>query len=131
MSWYNKIIDKLNKAKIFSEVEVVGAKIRATVDEKCFLDIYFDPTTGSYSYALIDLTLPYPGDKRAFGWDDYPHEHTPQIRKLRSHPHHFQRRVSRSRSEWIFEESSTRGNVEREISTVIQEVKHYLKKRNN
>ena len=131
MSWYNRVIDKLNKAKIFSKVEVVGAKIRATVDEDRFLDIYFDPTTGSYSYALIDLRLPFPGDKRAFGWDDYPHEHTPEIKKLRGHPHHFQRRASKFRPEWIFEESPLRGNVEREISIVIQEVRHYLKKRNN
>ncbi|MBI1744906.1 hypothetical protein HYR54_17825 [Candidatus Acetothermia bacterium] len=127
MSWHNKVIDKLTKAKIFSRVELVGVKIRATLDEDRFLDIYFDPTTGSYSYALIDLTLPYPGDKRAFGWDDYPHEHTPEIKKLRSHPHHFQRRSSES--VWIFEESPMRGDVEKEISIVIQAVRHYLKKR--
>ena len=47
---------------------------RATISETLFLDIHYDPTTPSYSYALIDLTSPHPGDKRILGWDDYPHE---------------------------------------------------------
>ena len=41
---------------------------------RMFLDIFYDPTTKSYSYSLVDLELTYKGDKRIFGWDDYPHE---------------------------------------------------------
>ena len=74
MMWYKTVIDKLLASSLFSEVNLVGAKIRASFDEIRFLDIHYDPTTHSYSYALIDLGLPYVGDKRIFGWDDYPHQ---------------------------------------------------------
>lgn len=71
------------------------------------------------------LTLPYPGDKRVFGWDDYPHENVPKIKRLKSFPHHFQKR---SQGGWIFEESPMRGDVEGEIDLVIKAVKDHLKK---
>jgi hypothetical protein len=87
------------------------------------VDIYYDPTTSSYSYALIDQTLPNSGDKRGFGWDDYPHENIPEIKRMESYPHHFQKR---SKGRWIFEESSMRGDVEREMDFVIKAVKDYL-----
>jgi len=54
------------------------------VDETTFLDIHHDPVSKGYSYALIDLKLPYPGDKRVFGWDDYPHEGIKEIKSLKS-----------------------------------------------
>ncbi len=130
MAWQNRVIDKLTKAKIFIQIELLGAKIRATVDEDRFLDVYFDPTTSSYSYAFIDLTLPFSGDQRAFGWDDYPHESAPKIRKLRSYPRHFQQRTSQSKPEWIFTESPLRGRVDKEIPIVIQEIKRYTRKKN-
>ena len=110
---------------LFSEVNLVGAKIRASVDETRFLDIHFDPTTLSYSYALIDLGLPYPGDKRLLGWDDYPHEGVVEIQQLESYPHHFQKRTDDG--SWIFEVSPMRGNVESEIDTVIAVVRAYLR----
>jgi hypothetical protein len=43
---------------------VIGAKVRAMISNTLFLDIYYEPTTKSYSYGLIDLELPYKGDKR-------------------------------------------------------------------
>ncbi len=123
MSWYKLVLQKLGDAGIFTEVRIIGAKIRAAIDETIFLDIHYDPTTTSYSYALIDLKLPYFGDKRIFGWDDYPHEGVKEIKDLRSYPHHFQRRQEEN---WIFEESEMRGDVAIEIEAVIMEVKGYL-----
>jgi hypothetical protein len=58
MPWYRDVKKKLEDSGIFLEVKVVGAKIRAFVSESLFLEIYYDPTTGSYSYGLVDLTLP-------------------------------------------------------------------------
>jgi hypothetical protein len=122
--WYKAVIEKLQASGLFSEVSLVGAKVRALLDETRFLDIHFDPTSQSYSYALIDLTLPYPGDKRLFGWDDYPHQGVAEIRQLESYPHHFQRRAEDG--SWIFEASPMRGNIEPEIDIIIATVKTRL-----
>lgn len=124
MVWYRTVKQKLEASGIFKEVLIVGAKIRAVISETLFLEIYHDPTTKSYSYGLVDLNLPNSGDKRIFGWDDYPHEGVEEIRRLKSYPHHFQRR---KRERWVFEESQMRGNVEKEIDTIIKAVSKYLK----
>ena len=123
MSWYKIVLRKLDSAGIFSEVRMIGAKIRATIDQTTFLDIHYDPTTTSYSYALIDLQLPYCGDKRVFGWDDYPHEGVEALETLQSYPHHFQKRLD---ADWAFEESEMRGDIRTEIESVIAEVQSYL-----
>jgi hypothetical protein len=73
MSWYPAVLSKLRAARIFRKVEIVGSKIRATIDNQRFLDIHYDSDTLSYSYAVIDESLQYPNDKRVFGWDDFPH----------------------------------------------------------
>lgn len=122
--WHRIVTEKLRSCNLFREVSLVGAKIRAALDGARFLDIHFDPTTHSYSYALIDLRLPYRGDKRLFGWDDYPHENIEAIRQLESYPHHFQRRTEDG--QWLFESSPMRGNIEQEIDIVIATVKIYL-----
>lgn len=122
--WHRTITEKLRSCNLFREVSLVGAKIRAVLDDTRFLDIHFDPTTRSYSYALIDLKLPYPGDKRIFGWDDYPHETVEAIRQLQSYPHHFQRR--QPDGSWLFETSPMRGDIEGEIDLIIAAVKIYL-----
>ena len=124
-SWYQQVRIRLESSGIFVRIEVIGAKVRAFTREELYVDIYYDPTTSSYSYALIDQTLPGPGDKRVFGWDDYPHENVPEIKRMKSYPHHFQRR---SQGRWIFEESSMRGDVEREMDFVIKAVKDHLRK---
>ncbi|MBS1263070.1 MAG: hypothetical protein MAG715_00238 [Methanonatronarchaeales archaeon] len=123
MAWYREVTRSLEGSGLFEKVSVAGAKVRAEVDETIFLDIYHDPTTGSYSYALIDLTLKVEGDKRLIGWDDYPHEGVDEIEALDSYPHHFQRREG---SEWLFEESPVRGEVEEEIDLVLEEVSRFL-----
>ena len=89
MVWHKVVLRRLETSGLFSEVGLVGAKVRAVVDRARFLDIHYDPTTKSYSYAFIDLGLPYLGDKRLFGWDDYPHEGVVEIEQLKSYPHHF------------------------------------------
>jgi hypothetical protein len=122
--WYKAVIEKLRNSGLFSEVNLVGAKVRASVDEACFLDIHLDPTAQSYSHALIDLRLPYPGDKRVFGWDDYPHQGVVEIQQLERYPHHFQKRAEDGGC--IFEPSSMQGDIEHEIDTVIAAVKAYL-----
>lgn len=124
--WYKAVIEKLRNSGLFSEVNLVGAKVRASVDETCFLDIHLDPTAQSYSYALIDLRLPYPGDKRVFGWDDYPHQGVVTIQQLERYPHHFQKRAEDGG--WIFEPSPMRGDIEHEIDIVVAAVKAYLQK---
>ena len=122
--WYGPVLKALRSSGLFVEVSLIGAKVRASLSETLFLDVHFDPTTRSYSYAFIDLTAPDPGDKRIFGWDDYPHEGVEAIRRLSSYPHHFQQRGSNG--EFIFEESSMRGDVEREMSLVLAALSRYL-----
>jgi len=124
MVWHKVVLRRLETCGLFGEVGLVGAKVRAVIDEARFLDIHYDPTTESYSYALIDLGLPYPGDKRLFGWDDYPHEGVAEIEKLKSYPHHFQRRAEDG--SWIFEASPMRGDIEHEMDIVIAVVRAYL-----
>lgn len=124
MVWHQVVLRRLETSRLFGEVGLVGAKVRAAIDEARFLDIHYDPTTESYSYALIDLGLPYAGDKRLFGWDDYPHEGVIEIEKLKSYPHHFQRRAEDG--SWIFEASPMRGDIEHEIDIVIAVVRAYL-----
>ncbi|MFQ6137469.1 MAG: hypothetical protein ACE5PM_09875 [Candidatus Hydrothermarchaeales archaeon] len=67
MPWYRDVKKKLEESNIFTEVRVMGSKIRANISDALFLEVYHDPTTGSYSYGLVDLTLPYRGDKRILG----------------------------------------------------------------
>jgi len=124
MIWHKAVLQELKASHLFGQVSLIGAKVRAIVDEAHFLDLYYDPTTQSYSYAFIDLTLPYPGDKRLFGWDDYPHEGVAQIEQLESYPHHFHRRAKNG--SWIFEASPMRGDIVHEIDTVIAIVKNHL-----
>jgi len=123
-AWYKEVIDKLLASELFSEVNLIGAKVRASLDETRFLDLHYDPTTHSYSYALIDLELPHSGDKRLFGWDDYPHERVAELRHLESYPHHFQRRTEDGA--WIFEVSPMRGNIQEEVDTLIAVLRAYL-----
>ena len=127
MAWHQTVILKLRASGLFQEVRVVGAKVRASMSVASFVDIHFDPTTSSYSYALIDLTLPYPGDKRVLGWDDYPHEGVAELEGLPTFPHHFQRRDAAGR--WLFEPSQMRGQVGAEIDVVIATVREYLQTR--
>ncbi len=124
MIWYKTVIAKLQASGLFQEVRLIGAKVRAFLDETWFLDIYFSPVTKSYSYALLDLRLPYTGDKRVFGWDDYPHEGVTVLEQLESYPHHFQRRTDDG--SWVFESSPMRGNVEDELDIIIAAVQAYL-----
>ena len=123
MAWHGEVRAKLKKYGVFKDVMVTGAKIRAVIDENRFLEIYFDPTTKSYSYGLVHLRLPYPSDKRIFGWDDYPHESVKEIRKLKSYPHHFQHRKD---DEWTFEESPMKGDVVNEVDKIMKVVLKYL-----
>jgi hypothetical protein len=122
--WHWGVLQKLRQSGLFVEVILIGGKVRARINDSLFLDIHHDPTSGSYSYALIDLTLCVTGDKRICGWDDYPHEGFGRIRELSSYPHHFQRRTESG--EWIFEVSSTRGNVEQDMDVVLDELRRHL-----
>ncbi len=124
MVWHRHVLRLLRESGLFAEVILIGAKVRAYLSETMFLDVHFDPTTRSYSYALIDLTSPYPGDKRILGWDDYPHEGVEAIRQLRSYPHHFQR--GGAGGQWLFEESEMCGHVEQEVELVLERIKMYL-----
>jgi hypothetical protein len=118
-----ELIAALRSSELFDAVKLAGAKVRASLDDTTFLDIHFDPTTHSYSYALIDLNLSYTGDKRVFGWDDFPHETVTALKSLSSYPHHFQYRALDGM--WIFEESPMRGNVEDEIKIVVARVRAF------
>ena len=122
--WYKEVIEKLLSSGLFTEVNLLGAKVRASLDESCFLHVHYDPTTQSYSYALIDLELPYPGDKRLFGWDDYPHEGVAELQQLDGYPHHFQRRAEEG--DWMFEASPMRGDIQNEVDAVTAALRAYL-----
>jgi hypothetical protein len=124
MVWHRIVLQKLDASGLFHEITLVGAKVRAIVDASQFLDIHYDPTSGSYSYAFIDISLPYAGDKRLFGWDDYPHEGVTEIEQLSSYPHHFHQRAQDGT--WVFESSPMRGDIANEIDTVIATVKDHL-----
>ena len=50
MLWHKSVLKQLRESGLFTEVSLTGAKVRAVVDEARFLDIYYDPTTKSYSY---------------------------------------------------------------------------------
>ncbi len=126
MIWHTAVLHLLRQSGLFTEVQLTGAKVRASLSATRFLDIHFDPTSKSYSYALIDLSLPYEGDKRLFGWDDYPHVGDEIFAKLPSYPHHFQERASDGK--WIFSESEFRGEIESEIAAVIDYLRDYLKR---
>lgn len=119
--WHASIIRILRDSGLFSDVQLTGGKVRAFLSATRILDIHFDPTTQSYSYALIDLTLPYAGDKRLFGWDDFPHPGYDVLTGLKSYPHHFQERLRDGA--WQFSESTFRGDVEGEIGEVIEIVR--------
>lgn len=121
--WHRRVIFALESANLFARVELVGGKVRAIIDADRFLDIHCDPETQSYSYAVIDQSLGYAGDKRLFGWDDFPHIGIASFRELKSYPHHFQRRAGGT---WVFEESPMRGDIENEINVVIEYVGAYL-----
>jgi hypothetical protein len=123
--WHTVVLRKLRRSGLFRDVTLTGVKVRAALSETAFLDIYYDPTGGSYSYALIDLTSPYAGDKRVLGWDDYPHEKADQIRKLDSFPHHYQYRGTSG--EWVFVESPMRGRIEQEMDVIIAAIREYVR----
>lgn len=124
MAWHKYVIDRLEASGLFRSVTLVGGKVRASIDETRFLDIHFDPTMRSYSYALIDMALPYRGDKRVFGWDDFPHEGIAVFKQLVSHPHHFQRRAPDGT--WIFEPSPMRGEIETEMDIVVAVLREFI-----
>ncbi|HUW09119.1 MAG TPA: hypothetical protein VM537_05280 [Anaerolineae bacterium] len=122
--WYKEVIDKLLASGLFGELTLLEAKVRPSIDETRFLDVHYDPTTQSCSYALIDLELPYPGDKRLFGWDDYPHEGVAELQDLESYPYHFQRRAEDGG--WIFEASPMRGDIQDEVDAIITALRERL-----
>lgn len=124
MAWHTAVLDQLRASRLFMGVELTGGKVRASLSLTRFLDIHFDPVSHSYSYALIDLTLPYPGDKRLFGWDDFPHPGVNVLAALPSHPHHFQIRQPDGR--WQFSASPFRGQIEQEIPAVLAYLREYL-----
>ena len=125
MAWHATVTRQLRASGLFSDVQLIGGKVRAVLDEALFLDIHYDPTSTSYSYALINLSLPYAGDKREFGWDDFPHSGNPDLQALLSYPHHRQDRLPDGN--WQFSESSFRGDLEQEIPAVLAYLKRYLK----
>ncbi len=124
MAWHSAVIRRLQQSGLFTTVQLVGAKVRASIDDARFLDIHFDPTTHSYSYALIDSMLDVPGDKRAFGWDDCPHPGEQSMTALPSYPHHFQLRMPGG--QWCFQSSPFVGDVESEIEVVLVYLQEYI-----
>jgi hypothetical protein len=122
------IVRILRGSRLFSNVKLAGGKVRAFISPTQFLDIHFDPITASYSYAVIDITLPYAGDKRLFGWDDFPHPDYTTLTDLASYPHHLQERLPDGN--WQFSESAFRGDIENEIEEVIRFTEKWLQAKN-
>lgn len=126
MIWHTTVVRQLRESGLFSDVQLQGGKVRATLDAARFLDIHYDPSSGSYSYALINLTLHFPGDRREFGWDDYPHPGNERLQALPGFPHHFQERLPDG--SWHFTESPFRGQIERDMLIVLKYLKQFLQK---
>jgi hypothetical protein len=124
MSWHTGVLKQLSQSDLFIEINLVGGKIRAALDQTRFLDIHYDPASKSYSYALIDLKLIYPGDKRLFGWDDFPHPGDISLENLSTYPHHFQESLPDGR--WQFAPTPFRGDIEAEIIAVLDYLRAYL-----
>lgn len=124
MAWHATVSRRLRSSGLFSDVQLIGGKVRAILDETRFVDIHYDPINKSYSYALINLSLPYLGDKREFDWDDFPHPGNPALQALVSYPHHLQERAPDG--SWRFSESKFRGDLELDIPDVLAHLKHFL-----
>ena len=116
--WHAGVIRLLRESGLFTDIQLAGGKVRAIINASIVLDIHFDPVSKSYSYAVIDLTLPYAGDKRLFGWDDFPHPDYPALTSMKCYPHHFQERLPDGK--WRFAESIFRGSLESEIPEVVR-----------
>ena len=119
--WHAIVLRVLRECGLFSNVQLTGGKVRAFLSPNQFLDVYFDPTSNGYSYAVIDLTLSQLGDKRLFGWDDFPHPDYSALTSLSSYPHHYQERLANG--EWQFYESTFRGNIEKEIQEIVRVIR--------
>ena len=124
MAWYVPVQQQLRDSGMFGDIQLVGGKVRASLDDTRFLDIHFDPINHSYSYALIDLSLSVPGDKRVLGWDDYPHPGMSDLSRLPTHPHHFQERMPDG--QWRFAASTFRGDIEKEVEAVLTHLRQHL-----
>jgi hypothetical protein len=124
MAWHSRVMELLLHSGLFGDVQLVGAKVRASIDDTRFLDIHYDPTTHSYSYAVIDSLLDAPGDKRLFGWDDCPHPAEESMLALASYPHHFQMRMPSGH--WRFESSPFVGSLEDDVRAVLVYLREYL-----
>ncbi len=124
MAWHTAVLAQLRASRLFTSVQITGGKVRASLSPTRFLDVHFDPVSRSYSYALIDVTLPYAGDKRLFGWDDFPHPGIEMLAALPTHPHHFQ--IRQPDGQWQFSASPFRGQIEQEMSIVLDYLRQYL-----
>ena len=45
MSWHTGVLKQLSQSDLFIEINLVGGKIRAALDQTRFLDIHYDPTS--------------------------------------------------------------------------------------
>ena len=57
-SWHQEGSNQPRSVGYLCWCEIIGAKVRGVISKELYVDIYYDPTTSSYSYALIDQTLP-------------------------------------------------------------------------
>jgi hypothetical protein len=72
MVWHGLVMERLRKSGLFTEIALIGAKLRAFLGEAMFLDIHYDPTSGSYSYGRwssfgpLNVFLPWDGAVNGF-----------------------------------------------------------------
>lgn len=82
-----------------------ATKVRLELTDGYLLDLYFNPTLGKYTYALIYR------DRKIYGWDNAPHHPG-----LATHPHHFHD------EDGNIQPSTLTGDPERDIALVIARI---------
>lgn len=73
-----RVAEKLANYKIINRIEFLGTKVRAHMPKEYILDIFYNETTGKYSYTVFKR------GKRILGWDNAKHH-----LNIQTYPHHY------------------------------------------
>lgn len=73
-----RLAENLANYKVINRIEFLGTKVRAYMPEEYTLDIFYNETTGKYSYTVFKR------GKRILGWDNAKHHIN-----IQTYPHHY------------------------------------------
>jgi hypothetical protein len=106
----NALTRFIEKCVFVTAVHDLMTKWRIDLKGGYFLDIYFNRTTGKYSYTLSQ------GEQRILGWDNAPH-HPSQP----NFPHHFHK------EDGLIVSSDLNGDPDHDLDIVRVEIEKLLK----